>query len=538
MSQTLDENLNIIAENEAIEIQLLDGDLSFISKLDDEPNDVGGMTSAQLKAEFDRAGNVIKEYINETLIPAVLDDEATAAVRAAAEAERVSNEAVRVANEQQRVADEQGRVAAEAARTVWEDYAAAKNYVPGNKVALNGSSYVNIKECVGVTPPNGEYWLLIARRGEDGGADLTLSNLADYNAARANIGAASNPNLLDNWYFADPVDQRCGYIAPLGVTFYNDTACTEVDIVNGIVLPAYYVNDTYGYVKTGANNTLTKYIKFSDMVRGYVGAGYTIDRWKLTQADTTIVKEDGCIALSGNGSTNCDWQQLIEHFEQYFDKTVTLSALLKDGTLLTRTGVFTKTESTSLTTVLSHLSTNGGIWLRRSATSCIVQLRGNANSTERYVAAKLELGDRQTLARQDADGNWVLNDPPPNKALELAKCQRYQWTPDFNTWFRISPVLWTDTQIDVFIPLPVSPRISPSTAAVMNLIGSDKLLILKDMIGGDMSDKIMRVQHVMATGNGINIRLSGSGFTTTPGYLEVNRIAGSRDTSLAFDFNL
>lgn len=42
------------------------------------------------------------------------------------------------------------------------------------------------------------------------------------------------------------------------------------------------------------------------------------------------------------------------------------------------------------------------------------------------IAAKVELGDKQTLARKDADGNWVLNDPPPNKALELAKCQRYQ----------------------------------------------------------------------------------------------------------------
>ena len=31
----------------------------------------------------------------------------------------------------------------------------------------------------------------------------------------------------------------------------------------------------------------------------------------------------------------------------------------------------------------------------------------------------------QTIAHQDASGNWVLNDPPPNKALELAKCQRY-----------------------------------------------------------------------------------------------------------------
>lgn len=40
-------------------------------------------------------------------------------------------------------------------------------------------------------------------------------------------------------------------------------------------------------------------------------------------------------------------------------------------------------------------------------------------------AAKLELGSTQTLAHQDENGNWVLNDPPPNKALELAKCQRY-----------------------------------------------------------------------------------------------------------------
>ena len=40
-------------------------------------------------------------------------------------------------------------------------------------------------------------------------------------------------------------------------------------------------------------------------------------------------------------------------------------------------------------------------------------------------AAKLELGPVQTLAHKDENGNWILNDPPPSKALELAKCQRY-----------------------------------------------------------------------------------------------------------------
>ena len=47
------------------------------------------------------------------------------------------------------------------------------------------------------------------------------------------------------------------------------------------------------------------------------------------------------------------------------------------------------------------------------------------HSTSYLKAVKLELGPVQTLAHQDADGNWVLNDPPPNKALELLKCQRY-----------------------------------------------------------------------------------------------------------------
>lgn len=44
-------------------------DLYIISLLDDEPNDVGGMSSAELKAKFDEAANTIKTYINETLIP-------------------------------------------------------------------------------------------------------------------------------------------------------------------------------------------------------------------------------------------------------------------------------------------------------------------------------------------------------------------------------------------------------------------------------------------------------------------------------------
>ena len=50
-------------------IKQLTDDLNIIQKLDDEPNDVGGLTAQELKTAFDKAGNTIQKYINETLIP-------------------------------------------------------------------------------------------------------------------------------------------------------------------------------------------------------------------------------------------------------------------------------------------------------------------------------------------------------------------------------------------------------------------------------------------------------------------------------------
>ncbi len=52
-------------------VELFTKDMHIIAKLDDEPNDVGGMTAAQLKDKFDEGGLAIKEYINDVLHPAL-----------------------------------------------------------------------------------------------------------------------------------------------------------------------------------------------------------------------------------------------------------------------------------------------------------------------------------------------------------------------------------------------------------------------------------------------------------------------------------
>ena len=234
MEKRLTADMNVIA-NSNLEIQLLDGDLNVIQKLDDEPNDVGGLTSAELKAKFDESGNIIKKYINETLIPAVLAEDATEESRKQAEAARVAAEQGRVTAEEGRVSAEAERAAAEQARSesessrasaentraqaetarasaeasrsqdeaarnsaestrqanetarqnaesarqtaetnraqtetarnVWEDYDSAKNYQHGNKVYWQGSSYVCLKPCSGISPENGLYWQLVVRSG-------------------------------------------------------------------------------------------------------------------------------------------------------------------------------------------------------------------------------------------------------------------------------------------------------------------------------------------------------------------------------------
>lgn len=52
-------------------ISLFNTDVENISQLSDLPNAEDGLTSAELKATFDKAGVDIKNYINGTLVPQI-----------------------------------------------------------------------------------------------------------------------------------------------------------------------------------------------------------------------------------------------------------------------------------------------------------------------------------------------------------------------------------------------------------------------------------------------------------------------------------
>lgn len=79
-------------------------DMDIIAKLDDEPNDVGGLSAASLKAKFDLAGNLLKKALND-LVAALGGESAAKCIGF------VATEAVNKNNVQEAIEDVQAQIA-------------------------------------------------------------------------------------------------------------------------------------------------------------------------------------------------------------------------------------------------------------------------------------------------------------------------------------------------------------------------------------------------------------------------------------------
>lgn len=189
----------------------------------------------------------------------------------------------------------------------------------------------------------------------------------------------------------------------------------------------------------------------------YTAYGYSIDRYQIYSATLNINNNDITVSAPDD-ATNSHMVYLFENIPKA--QTVTLSMLvdeLNGHCYMTGFGKSLTLEPglNVLTHTIPENYQNNSLYL-------LNYLQG----TIKLKAAKLELGPVQTLAHKDENGNWILNDPPPNKALELAKCQRYQielkkTNSDSNIGFGIAN---TTRNVTAFIPLPVSLRNKPIIA--------------------------------------------------------------------------
>lgn len=222
-----------------------------------------------------------------------------------------------------------------------------------------------------------------------------------------------NPNLLDNWYFGNPVNQR-------GQTNYP----------------------------------------------GRVYA-YTIDRWATSSGNGGLVVNDGYLTVTTR-TVGAAVDQ-IQEFPYPPGTVLTLSALMRcttanaglqcrfgnDGTTATdysNTVTLTGTGDWELVTLPLTIPSGIGAVLQSP------RFRGTAAGTTYDIKAiKLELGSQQTLAHQE-NGKWVLNEIP-DYGEQLRRCQRYLFKIRYG---QVPATSIGSKSIEFMVPCPVTMRDNPT----------------------------------------------------------------------------
>lgn len=254
---------------------------------------------------------------------------------------------------------------------------------------------------------------------------LSAENLQDLTDAVQEQGEAlatmCNPNLLDNWYFGNPVNQR-------GQT-------------------------------------------------SYTGGGYAVDRWKIGDGVTAALANG---ALNISYSTP-GWN-LVEPLDNMLvpGVTYTLSCIYKASVNPIRLVVAwgdsqffyneasTISDDWALAQITGTIPANATI----SFNQVVIQSLGSSAGDFSLKAVKLELGSQQTLAHQK-NGVWMLNEIP-DYGEQLRRCQRYQYP--ILGGMSTGPIgygyMFTKTQARIFIPTGVPMRVTPVVRFLLGSIGN------------------------------------------------------------------
>ncbi len=244
-----------------------------------------------------------------------------------------------------------------------------------------------------------------------------------------------NPNLLDNWYFANPVNQK-------GQTSYSNTVDNVYCIDRFIT---YSVN-----LDINASNLILSSSRF-----WYSRIGQKLEQYVLR-------------AIAG--------------------KWVTLSILLKSNKKSGQVKISLYNSNDNVSETTEFITATTGEVQLISASFIIPSsyvghnvealfypdLSLNGQAVE-YYAAKLELGTTQTLAHLE-NGNWVLN-TLPSYSNQLRKCQGYFYrlksTNANNYAIFAYGMAQTESQARFIIPLPTTLRAFPSLTSSGKFLVSD-----------------------------------------------------------------
>ena len=233
--------------------------------------------------------------------------------------------------------------------------------------------------------------------------------------------ARVNDNLLGNWYFGNPVNQR-------GKT-------------------------------------------------SYAGTGYGVDMWYTTGATLSVdVTAEGVKLYKNAASANPAWAQALET-DAAVGQTVTVSMLYKGNgggaslRVAQSGGIATLANVSDWTLVQKTFTLEK--WsvgaLQDRAIVAIQCFESMAANQGLYIKAiKLELGTQQTLAHQE-NGVWVLNEIP-DYVEQLRRCQRHLYVQS-GSMMVCGVLTGSKKSLTLAIPVPAPMRSLPSLEGVPSVSG-------------------------------------------------------------------
>lgn len=257
--------------------------------------------------------------------------------------------------------------------------------------------------------------------------------IEELDAFLANM--TGNKNLLHNWYLRSPIDTKGGYFIPTGVAYYSSESLgSKVGDTLAQSTPNYVGSNYATFVMSGT----TFYVSKSSLQPGYIGSvngGVCIDRWHLTSNSTLNTS-----LIEKLNSSGCDLTLSRQTGDFYQN--------VANGTIASKFGGFTYTFSAKIesftgspvylyitdgvATKQTLISASGihtvSITVSTGASKFVVGIK-NTHATNaskiRVSALKLEVGTKSSL----------INDPPADRAEQMAQCIQFDAITDAYTGF-------------------------------------------------------------------------------------------------------
>ena len=288
------------------------------------------------------------------------------------------------------------------------------------------------------------------------------------------VGTFTRPNLLDNWYFGNPVDQRGGYIVPKGVNYYK----VDGFVPQGPIPETVKVDhiDSAGSAIFNYGGVLCYVPKDGGYVRGYIPAwnGYSIDRWSVeSDSEIVITLVNGGIRVKNTANVERQFKQILPTDLNLAGMMITISVLVGD-VIGSANYVLTQVNDPYQNSAACSVSTNGLFSSSGSALTgqqkIVFILAPGAEIT--LLAFKLELGPTQTLAHLEGD-RWVLNDVP-EYGEQLRRCQRYfvRYSSDTQRFIGVLNIDGANGG-QGYINLPVPMRATPTISGPIGVYSGD-----------------------------------------------------------------